>query len=178
LYEHVIAKFGMAMNALYLLRHAKAETQGSGDDRSRKLAEAGRKDAKAIAAAMAEARIAPELVLCSSAARTRQTLEIVLPALKPAPQIVYEDELYLADAKHLLARLRHVPKATRTVMLVGHNPGLVELAVLLSDRATGPLMAQLAQGLPTSALASFDLPLPWPELEIGSAHLRALFALK
>jgi phosphohistidine phosphatase len=178
LYEHVIAKFGVEMNALYLLRHAKAETQGAGDDRERKLAEAGRKGAKAIAAAMAEARIAPELVLCSGAARTRQTLEIVLPALKPSPQIVYEDELYLADAKHLLARLRHVPKATRSVMLVGHNPGLHELAAMLSDRRDGPLMARLAQGFPTSALASFDLLRPWPELESGSAHLRALFVLK
>jgi phosphohistidine phosphatase len=166
------------MNALYLLRHAKAETQGEGGDRTRPLAEAGRKDAKTMAAAMAEARIAPELVLCSGSARTRQTLELVLPAINPAPRIVYEDELYLADAKHLLARLRHVPGDTRGVLLVGHNPGLQELAVLLSDQPTGPLMAQLAQGFPTSALASFELLLPWPELAIGAAHLRALYALK
>jgi len=166
------------MNTLYLLRHAKAETQGAGGDQERKLAEAGVRDAKTMAAAMAEARIAPELVLCSGSARTRQTLELVLPALKPAPRIVYEDGLYLADAKHLLARLRHVPEDTRRVLLVGHNPGLQELAVLLSDQPSGPLMAQLAQGLPTSALASFDLPLPWRELATGTAHLRALYALK
>lgn len=166
------------MNTLYLLRHAKAETQGAGGDQERKLAEAGIKDAKTMAAAMVEARVSPELVLCSESARTRQTLELVLPALKPAPRIVCEDELYLADAKHLLARLRHVPEDTRSVLLVGHNPGLQELAVLLSDRRAGPLMAQLALGFPTSALASFDLPLPWPELATGTAHLRALYALK
>jgi len=166
------------MNTLYLLRHAKAATQGTGGDQERALTEAGRKDAKTMGAAMVEARIAPELVLCSGSARTRQTLELVLPALKPAPRIVYEDELYLADAKHLLARLRHVPEDTCGVLLVGHNPGLQELAVLLSDRPGGPLMAQLALGFPTSALASFDLPLPWPELAAGTAHLRALYALK
>ncbi len=166
------------MNTLYLLRHAKAATQGEGGDRERKLAEAGIRDAKAMAAALVEARVAPALVLCSGSARTRQTLELVLPALKPAPRIAYEDELYLADAKHLLARLRHVPIETRGVLLVAHNPGLQELAVLLSDRPTGPLMARLAQGFPTSALASFELALPWPELAIGTAHLRALYALK
>ncbi len=166
------------MNTLYLLRHAKAETQGESSDQARALAEAGIRDAKTMAAALVEARIAPERVLCSGSARTRQTLELVLPALKPAPQIVYEDELYLADAKHLLARLWHVPRTTRSVLLVGHNPGLQELAVLLSDQPAGPLMAQLALGLPTSALASFDLPLPWPELAVGTAHLRALYALK
>lgn len=71
-----------------------------------------------------------------------------------------------------------MPEDTRSVLLVGHNPGLQELAVLLSDQPSGPLMAQLAQGLPTAALASFDLPMPWGELATGTAHLRALYALK
>jgi len=166
------------MNSLYLLRHAKAESQAEGGDPERRLTEAGRKSAKTISAAMVEARISPELVLCSESARTRETLEAVLPAFKHAPQIAYEEALYLADAKSLLARLRHVPEIARSVMLVGHNPGLHELAAMLSDRRDGPLMARLAQGFPTSALASFDLLRPWPELEPGSAHLRALFVLK
>jgi len=166
------------MNSLYLLRHAKAESQHEGGDAERKLSEAGRRGAKTISAAIAEARISPELVLCSESARTRETLEAVLPAFKTAPQIAYEEALYLADAKSLLARLRHVSEIARGVMLVGHNPGLHELAALLSDRKDGPLMARLAQGFPTSALARFDLARPWPELEPGSAHLRALFILK
>jgi phosphohistidine phosphatase len=163
------------MNSLYLLRHAKAEPRAEGGDAERKLSEAGRRGGKAIAAAMSQARISPELVLCSESARTRETLEAVLPAFKTAPQIAYEAALYLADAKSLLARLRHVAEIARGVMLVGHNPGLHDLAALISDRKDGPLMARLALGFPTSALAQFDLQIPWQDLRPGSARLRALY---
>ncbi|HZL58605.1 MAG TPA: histidine phosphatase family protein [Stellaceae bacterium] len=166
------------MNSLYLLRHAKAGPQDSKNDRERALIEPGRQGAKAIAAAISERRIAPVLVLCSAAARARETLAIVLPSLQPAPQIHYEDGLYLADAKQLLARLRKVSEETESVMIVGHNPGLQELAVTLSDVRTGPLMARLAQEFPTSALARFEVALSWPTLEAGGARLTALIAPK
>lgn len=166
------------MNSLYLLRHAKAGPQDSKNDRERALVEPGRQGAKAIAAAISERRVAPVLVLCSAAARARETLAIVLPSLKPMPQIHYEDGLYLADAKQLLGRLRKVPEETESVMIVGHNPGLQELAVILSDVRTGPLMARLAQEFPTSALARFEVALSWPRLEAGGARLTALIAPK
>ncbi|MGH7014626.1 MAG: SixA phosphatase family protein [Stellaceae bacterium] len=162
------------MSALFLLRHAKAVAQHAEGDRARGLAEAGRDSARAIAAAIAERHIAPSLVLCSDAVRTRETLDIVLPALKPAPEVVYEAALYLADAKQLLQRLRGVPEDMRSIMLVGHNPGLQELAVMLSDQPTGPLMARLMQDFPTAALIRFEANLPWPTLERGSARLMAI----
>jgi len=173
-----MAAGGKGMTALFLLRHAKAEAGGTKEDRTRGLIEAGRRGAAAISAAMAERAINPSLVLCSDSARTRETLAIVLPTLKPAPEVIYEDELYLADAKKLLKRLRRLPQDTESVMVVGHNPGLQELIVLLADQPTGPLMARVVQEFPTAALARFEVNLPWPALAPGGAHLTALIAPK
>ena len=164
------------MSTLFLLRHAKAVAQHADGDRARGLSEAGRDSARAMATAAAERHFAPSLVLCSDAVRARETLAIVLPALKPAPEIVYEDALYLADAKQLLQRLRRIPDDVRSVMLVGHNPGLQELAVMLSDQPTGPLMARLTIDFPTAALVRFEIHLPWSTLERGSARMMAILA--
>lgn len=162
------------MSGLFLLRHAKAVAQHADGDRARGLTVGGRDAARAIAAAITERRVAPSLVLCSDSARTRETLEIVLPTLKPRPEIVYDEALYLADAKQLLQRLRRVDEDVRSVMLVGHNPGLQEFAVMLSDQPTGPLMARLTRDFPTAALARFEVNLSWPALERGSARLTAI----
>ncbi|HYL33512.1 MAG TPA: histidine phosphatase family protein [Stellaceae bacterium] len=162
------------MSTLFLLRHAKAVAQHADGDRARALSDAGRDSARTIAGAIAERHIAPSLVLCSDSARTRETLDIVLPGLKPPPDIVYEEALYLADAKQLLQRLRRIPDSVRSVMLVAHNPGLQELAVLLSDQPTGPLMARLTQDFPTAGLARFEVNLPWSALERGGARVMAI----
>ena len=162
------------MSTLFLLRHAKAVAQHADGDRARALSDVGRDSASTIAAAIAERHMAPSLVLCSDSARTRETLDIVLPALKPKPEIVYEEALYLADAKQLLQRLRRIPDSVRSVMLVAHNPGLQELAVLLSDQPTGPLMARLIQDFPTAGLARFEVNLPWSALERGGARVMAI----
>lgn len=162
------------MSGLFLLRHAKAATQHGDGDRGRSLTEAGRDAARAIATAIAERRITPSLVLCSDSARTRETFELVLPVLKPQPEVVYDETLYLADAKQLLQRLRQIDEDIRSIMLVGHNPGLQELAVMLSDQPTGPLMARLTRDFPTAALVRFEVNLPWSALERGSARLTAI----
>lgn len=168
--------WGKRLSTLFLLRHAKAVAQHADGDRARGLSEAGRDSAQTIAAAMAERHIAPSLVLCSDAARTRETLDLVLPALKPAPETVYEEALYLADAKQLLQRLRRIPDSVRSVMLVAHNPGLQELAVTLSDQPTGPLMARLTTDFPTAALVRFEVNLPWSVLERGGARVMTILA--
>lgn len=161
------------MNALFLLRHAKAVAQHTDGDRARGLTDVGRDSARAIAAAMADRHLAPNLILCSDSARTRETLAIVLPNFRPPPSVVYEESLYLADAKQLLQRLRRVPEGTGAVMLVGHNPGLQELATMLSDQTAGPLMARLMRGFPAAALARFDVNLSWLALDRGGARLTA-----
>jgi phosphohistidine phosphatase len=166
------------VSELHLLRHAKATPQGEGTDRDRPLEQRGRRAAQALAAWAAEHRLAPTLVLCSPALRTRQTLDIVAPAFARPPQILLEDALYLATARQLMARLRQVPAGAAGVMIVGHNPGLHELATLLSDVSGGPLMARLAAGLPTAALASYEVAAPWAALDRRLARLAGLVTPK
>lgn len=164
-----------AMSELHLLRHAKAAPQEEGgSDRERPLEQRGRRAAQALADWAAARRLAAELVLCSPALRTRQTLDIVAPALARPPQILIEDGLYLANARQLLARLRQVADSVASVMVVGHNPGLHELAAILSDVSGGALPGRLAAGFPTGALASFEVPVPWPALDRRRARLTGL----
>ncbi len=168
-----------AMSELHLLRHAKAAPQqAGGGDRERPLEEGGRRAAQALAAWAAERRLAPELVLCSPALRTRQTLDLVTPAFMRPPQVLVEDGLYLANAQRLLTRLRQVAADVASVMVVGHNPGLQELATALSDTLTGPLPARLAAGLPTAAMASFEVPVDWQALDRRRARLAGLVTAK
>jgi len=166
------------VSELHLLRHAKAAPQGEGTDRERPLEQRGRRAAQALAAWAAEHKLAPALVLCSPSTRTRQTLDIIAPALLRPPQILFEDALYLATAGQLLARLRQIPAGTTCVMVVGHNPGLHELAALLSDVTGGPLMARLAAGLPTAAMASYEIAVPWSALDRRLARVTALLTPK
>jgi phosphohistidine phosphatase len=170
----------MSALRLYLLRHAKAEPAGESAerDRDRPLEAKGRRGAQAVAAWIAERRLAPQLVLCSPSLRTRQTLDIVAPAFAAPPEILVEDGLYLAGARQILARLRKIPAEIASVLVVGHNPGFQELAALLSDVAAGPLPARIAAGFPTAALASYELTVPWSALDRRRAHLVAFVTPK
>jgi phosphohistidine phosphatase len=173
-----MAAGGKTVSELYLLRHAKAVPHDEdAPDRERPLEQRGRRAAQAVAHWVAERRIEPALVLCSPSLRTRQTLDIVAPSFAAPPQILVEEGLYLATARQLLARLRRVPAATQSVMLVGHNPGFQELAVYLSEVAGGPLMARLGT-FPTGALATFVVEIAWAALERKCARLTALAAPK
>jgi phosphohistidine phosphatase len=159
------------VSELHLLRHAKAvPLLEGGSDRDRPLEQRGRRAAQALAEWIGERRISPELVLCSPALRTRQTLDIVAPAFARPPNILIEEGIYLASARQLLTRLRQLPESGNSVMVVGHNPGFHELALYLSDVATGSLVARLA-GFPTAALATYDVAVPWPGLERRRARL-------
>ena len=161
------------MSELCLLRHAKAAPQAEGGpDRDRPLEQRGRRAAQAVAGWVTEHRIAPELVLCSPSLRTRQTLDIVALAFARPPEILIEDELYLASARQLLARLRKVPNQATGVMMVGHNPGFYELSTMLSEVSSGPLLARLAT-FPTGALARYEVGVSWSRLDRRGARLIA-----
>ncbi len=123
---------------------------------------------------MASRGIRPELVLCSSARRTRETLELLQPALEGVPARI-EDELYGADASALLDRLRRVEAHVDAVMLVGHNPGLQDLALDLTGGGDEAAVAQLHTKFPTAALATLDLgTIDWNELGPRRASLTSL----
>jgi len=103
-------------------------------------------------------------VLCSSALRTRETAELALAALAPRPRILFEDGLYLAGPAALLKRLIALDEADRTVLVVGHNPGLHALAIALATPASPSYRVMASGKFPTTARASFVVEAPWSAL--------------
>jgi phosphohistidine phosphatase len=161
----------VAVKRLFLLRHAKSSWDDPGlDDRDRPLAPRGRRASELIAGHLRREGIAPSLVLCSSARRTRQTLERVIPALD-ASDVSIEDGLYGASSGGLLERLREVPEDLESVMLVGHQPAIQELALDLAG--DGAELARVRAKFPTAALATLLFAGEWSELAPGSAELVA-----
>jgi len=157
---------------LYLMRHAKSSWEDAAlADHDRPLAGRGRRAADAIARHMREQRIAPALVLSSTARRARETAERIRPAIGTAP-IQYERELYGASAAELLERLRTVPDELGSVLLVGHNPGIEELA--LGIARPSPRRRDLETKFPTGALATLSVDsASWQGLGFGGGDLVA-----
>jgi len=142
---------------LILLRHAKAEKAEPGeDDRQRRLNERGRDDARTIGAYLARHRLIPDLTLASPARRTRETAERLAHDLPVAASATHEPRLYNAGAEAILSVIRETKPAVGTLLVVGHNPGLHELARLLIASGDVEAREQLAEGMPTAALAVID----------------------
>ncbi|HEX3833338.1 MAG TPA: histidine phosphatase family protein [Solirubrobacteraceae bacterium] len=149
---------------LLLLRHAKSSRDEPWlADHDRPLAPRGRKAAKRISAHVRREQIPVALVLCSSARRTRETLELVAP---PGRSRI-ERELYSATSAELLERLRRVPDEAFVVMLIGHEPAIRDLAV----RLTGPGSELADRKFPTGALATVKFTGPWSGLGPDHAEL-------
>jgi phosphohistidine phosphatase len=144
-----------------LLRHAKTETDApSGKDQDRRLDDRGRNDAAEIGGWMTRHPPFPDSVLVSPAVRAHQTWEIAWQAMKkrvPEPEVELVPELYGADPAQLLLTIREASTADpKTLMLVGHNPGMHELALALAGSGDAMGRRALADNLPTSGLAVFD----------------------
>jgi phosphohistidine phosphatase len=155
---------------LYLLRHAKSSWKEEGlADHDRPLSGRGRRAAKAIGRHLRGQGVEPELVLCSTARRARQTLEGIEPALGRGAVRV-ESELYGAAALDLLEHLHEIAPSVRSVMVIGHNPGLEQLALRLARG--GSRVQALAVKFPTGALATLAFSGPgWAALDRGTAEL-------
>ena len=168
------------MRQLLILRHAKSSWDDPQlSDHARPLNARGRKSADAMRHAMRELGLAPDLVLVSSARRTLQTLETLEP-WDEQPLIEPMDQLYLADASQLLGVLREVSETVRAVLLIGHNPGLHDLAMLLVGRTAMETHSnninRLAEGYPTGALTEFSIVGPWSQLAEGGGRLLRFLA--
>jgi len=139
-------------------------------DLDRPLAPRGQRAAEKIASHLRQQGIAPAIVLCSSARRARETLAVVAPAFGSATKRVVEEGLYAASAAELLSRLRRIPDRSASIMIIGHNPGLQDLAVMLVGH--GPWLERLREGFPTTALAVLRSPIAsWRKLGPGDAKL-------
>ena len=168
------------MFTLSLFRHAKSNWDDPGlRDFDRPLARRGETAAPRMGEFMAAQGIGPELILCSPAVRTRQTLDLVLPYLEGGPTVLYEEGLYLAPASQLLGRVRKVEARVRHVMLVGHDPGMHGLAVELAGSGAHKLMQVLAAKFPTAGLAVLDFEFDdWSKIEPGTGQLRIFMTPK
>lgn len=164
------------MKRLYLLRHAKSSWDDVAlADIERPLAARGRRACTTIAEAIRRQGIAPALILCSAAQRTQETFQRVSPAFSGDYVLAIEKRLYLASAAKLLARIRHVKDDVPSVMLVGHNPGLQRLALLLAGGGDQTALARLKAKFPTAALAELTFASDhWADLAAGQAELMRL----
>ncbi len=166
------------MKTLFLLRHAKSTRDDpSIEDHERPLNARGHDDAKAIGQHIKDAGYAPALVMCSTAQRTQETYGHIAPFLGGA-KLILERELYLASATRLLRHIRAAPEDAASLMLIGHNPGIESLALLLTRQAAAgaqsSLRREMGEKFPTGSLAVLDLRASrWAAVTPGSATLRA-----
>jgi len=161
------------MHSLHLLRHAKSSWKEDVEDRERRLNRRGREAARRVGRHLPATVGALDLVLCSSAVRTCETMELVLAEYRVRPRSMIEDELYAAGPGKLMDRLRRLDEDEGNVLLIGHNPGLHELAVNLAD-ASSPLLRVLTSGkFPTAARASFRVSDCWSALSCSRYELVA-----
>jgi phosphohistidine phosphatase len=152
------------MHRLHLLRHAKSSWAENIEDRERKLNGRGRDEAERVGAVLPGAIGPLDLVLCSTARRTRETAALVLAGFAPPSCLEFEEGLYLADASALLDRLTRLDEAEGSVLVIGHNPGLHELALALAA-PDSPGYAALSGGkFPTAVRASFAVAGTWSAL--------------
>lgn len=157
---------------LWLLRHAKSSWDDrSLEDEDRPLAPRGERAAGRMRDYFVAEAIRPALVLCSPALRTRQTLDRVLPMeLGWNVAVRIEPSLYTFDAATLLDRLSEIPEGVDSVLLVGHNPAIQDLAVMLAAR--GDRLDRLTRKFPTAGLAEIEFPTtPWRDIRRASGEL-------
>jgi phosphohistidine phosphatase len=123
---------------------------------------------------MRKAGLKPDLILCSDAKRARETWAELAETLRSAAPVLFERGLYMASGKALLHRLQRLAGSVGSVLVIGHNPGLEEVARMLAD-GTGEALERLQQKFPTAALARLDFAVEdWNKLRPGSGRL-ALF---
>lgn len=157
---------------LIIVRHAKSDWPEGVPDHERPLAARGRRDAKALGAWLQAAGVTPDLVVVSTAQRTRETWELAGDTLGAASRVTLDDRVYAASVEELLSVVKGAPSSVATMVLVGHNPGAEELAMLLEDGKgfEGDAM-RLRTKFPTNAVAILDVPTPWSRTAKGSCRL-------
>ena len=164
------------MLTLYLLRHAKSSwDQPNISDFDRPLAARGREAAPRMGRHMKDAAHTPELVLCSTAVRARQTMELVLGTLKCDPEVRMVDGLYnFGDGTGLLQIIQDAGADYTEVMVIGHNPSLESLAVTLAGTGASADLTDMARKYPTAALAVIEFDTDrWSDVRPGKGRLRS-----
>jgi phosphohistidine phosphatase len=157
---------------LILFRHAKAEQSPGKPDQGRKLTDRGRRDARSAGAWLHDQALGPELVLCSTALRARQTWEAAVDGGACGEEVDYSRAVYSGGADAVLNEVRETGGDAQVVLVIGHNPTMANLASRLAEGdGSGPAHEVLASGFPTSSVAVLRYAGPWDQLGFGSASL-------
>lgn len=161
------------MRRLILLRHAKSDWSIPGKpDHGRPLNERGRASAPLIGRYMAHHHLVPDRAMVSTALRTRQTFRLVADAFASPPTETGEPRIYEADPETLFAVIRETPADIHTLLVVGHNPGLHDVAILLIGAGDHDARERLHEKMPTGALAVIDFTTDdWRSIRPGAGRL-------
>jgi phosphohistidine phosphatase len=160
------------MLRLLLFRHAKTARESGGGDHDRPLTKRGEEDSKRIGRYLSDEQLLADLVVASDSRRTRQTLDLALKAAHQHPQTRLDRAVYLAESHTLLGVIRRTPAEARTLMLIGHAPGMADLATLLTGFGDRYAFARMNTKFPTSGLAVLDFPVErWDEVKERSGRL-------
>lgn len=159
------------MKTLHLLRHAKSSWKDPAlDDHERPLNKRGRETAKLIGAYLRRAKIRPDVVLCSTAVRAKQTLAPISKEIKP-PKVVLKRGIYEVAQRKLWKHIWTLPESADCVLMIGHNPALHDLALALADAKSRKRLPPPEAKFPTGALVSFSVDGAWKELRPNGATL-------
>lgn len=168
------------MRRLILLRHSTAARAEPGQsDQDRKLTAEGRADAALVGTYLANHSFRPDRVIVSTAARTRDTWQQVVAALRHAFDAVFDRRIYNASSEVLFNVIAETPDDARSILMLGHNPGLHELAVLLVANGDIDIRERLRENFPTSGVAIIDFALDsWSKLHPRSGRLERFVSPK
>ena len=164
------------MRRLMLLRHAKSDRSDPGArDHDRVLNARGREAAPRIGAYMASHGLNPDLVICSTATRARQTWDLVAAAFAKPPATVFEERIYRNDPRILLDLVRQTKSGVHGLLMVGHNPSFQMFADLMAASGHGDARQRLREKFPTTALAVIDFAVDaWDKVHPHSGRLDRL----
>lgn len=152
---------------LILLRHAKSDWPENVPDHDRPLAKRGRRDAPNVGRWLQRHGHVPDTVICSTAARTRETWKLASTKLHDNAAVMFDERAYAASAMTLLYLARELQESTTTALIIAHNPGISELARSLAGTSRGEL------SFPTAGVAVLEVRQSWADLAPGEARLVA-----
>ena len=161
------------MRRLLLLRHAKAERlQSGGRDHDRILAKRGRDDAAAVGGYLVRHKLIPDQALVSTSARTRETWALVAKAFAKVPPVEFEGTIYEAAPEAILKAIRATEPAAKSLLVVGHNPGMQQLAGMLIASGDVEARQRLLEEFPTAAVAMISFAVQdWESLHANGGRL-------
>lgn len=159
---------------LMIMRHAKAESSGHGDDAARELTDKGLKQAKRVAKGLSSMKLVPDAVVCSGAVRARQTVARMIKVFGDGPSLDYRQSLYESGRAAMWEELRAVQPSVRKLLIVGHEPTVSMTAGVMADKdSDGAALALLRVGVSSATVAILGSDTPFEEWSEHSARLIA-----